>query len=150
MFSMNSPYGHSKLPGAEGTGIATVKCAISKDTADAAVIFTVPAGAGRVRLNRAYWQNTTAWTGGTNSAIGLSSSNADYNTKGDLLGGAGGNVAAALGAGYKGGTVGAEMGSNLVVVLKPGDTIRFDRIVDAFTAGAGFAMLEFVAVEDDS
>lgn len=150
MFALNSPYGHSKLPGAEGVGSCTVRVAINKDLADGAVLYTVPEGLGRVRLAKAYARNTTAWSGGASSTIGLSSSNAAYNTKGDLWGGAAGNAAAALGTGYQGGTVGAKLANNLVAVLEPGDTVLFDRITSAFTAGAGFAFLEFQAVEDDS
>lgn len=141
-----SQQGHSSLPDAKGQGTATVKVAISKDTTDAAVLYTVPAG-HRLRLSRSYWHVTTPWTGGSSSAIGLSSSNAAYNTKGDLLGGASGDVLAGLTAGFKG-TAGAEVGANAPVILEPGDTVLFDRITSAFTAGAGFAVLEFTAVEE--
>jgi hypothetical protein len=111
---------------------------VTFNTADAAVLYTVPAGV-RVSVERAFWEPTTSWTGGTASAIGVSSSNTNYTTKGDLLGGATGDVAAGLvstGAPFKG-TIGAKAATQGVIVLVAGDTIRFDRITSAFTAGAG-------------
>jgi hypothetical protein len=148
MQSLTSPHGHAKVTSAAGAGIVTLKLACSYTTADAAVLFTVPAG-HNLRVNRVYWNNTTAWTGGTNSAIGASSSNASYATKGDLQGGAGGDLTAAMGAGIKpGSAAGAAFGSNGVVVLVPGDTIRFDRIASVYTAGAGYLMVECVEVGD--
>lgn len=116
-----------------------LKLAVGFAKADAAVLYTVPVGF-TLQLGVPWWEVTTSWTGGTNSAIGLSSSNAGLSTKGDLLGGAGGDVAATIvstGALAKG-TVGAQIGKP-PAVLQAGDTIRFDRVVDAFTAGAGFA-----------
>lgn len=138
--------GHSSLPSAQGQGAVTVKVAVSKDNADADVIYTIPAG-HRLRLARSYWHVTTPFTGGASSAIGVSSSNAAYATKGDILGGASGDVLAGLTAGFKG-TAGAKMGANAPVILEPGDTLKFDRITSAFTAGAGYAVFEFVAVEE--
>lgn len=134
--------GHSSLPSATGQGAVTVKVAISKDTADGDVLYTVPAR-HRLALVMAFWHITTGFTGGASSAIGLDSSNAAYNTPGDLLGGASGDVAAGLTAGFKG-TVGAKR----VVVLEPGDTVRFQKITSAFTLGAGFAVMIFVPVEE--
>ena len=118
-------------------GASTLQLAATFATADAAVLFTVPADT-RLLIGRVLWEVTTAWTGGTSSAIGLSSSNAAYNTKGDLLGGATCDVLAGLTAGFKG-TVGAKLASDGVVVLIAGDTIRFDRITSVFTAGVGIA-----------
>jgi len=117
----------------QGDAILTIPVDFNK--ADAAVLYTVPTGL-RLQVTRCFWEVTTPWTGGTSSAIGLSSSNANYNTKGDLLGGASGDVAAGLTAGFKG-TNGAKTASQGIVVLVAGDTIRFDRITSAFTAGAG-------------
>jgi len=148
MQSLTSPHGHSKIPSAEGTGIAVLKLAISHETADGAVLYTVPAG-HYLRLNRAWWNVQADFTGGASSAIGLDSSNTAYATAGDLLGGASGDVAAALTAGQRGGTVGAKMSGNQVVILEPGDTVRFQRITSAFTAGSGYAMLEVVEVGDN-
>lgn len=150
MQSLVSPHGHGKVTGLNGTGIGVLKLAISKDTADAEVLFTVPDG-HYLRVNRSWWNVQTGFTGGASSAIGLSSSNSAYSTKGDLLGGASGDVAATLvatGGGQKGGTIGAKFGSNGVVVLGPGDTIKFDRITSAFTVGAGYAMVEVTEVGD--
>jgi hypothetical protein len=114
-----------------------IKLPVDFTLADAAVLLTVPVGF-RLQPTRPFWENTIAWTGGASSAIGLSSSNAAYNTKGDLLGGAGGDLTAAMGVGFKGG-VGTKIASLGLVVLVAGDTVRFDRVVSAYTAGAGFA-----------
>jgi hypothetical protein len=87
-----------------------------------------------------YWEVTTGFTGGSSSAIGISSSNSTgHTTKGDLLGGSGGDVAATLVAGYPSGTIGADIAAGLMMVAA--DTVRFDRITSAFTAGAGAAHL---------
>jgi hypothetical protein len=121
-----------------------LKLAIAFGTADAAALFTVPTGF-IVRFGRLFWEVTTSFTGGASSAIGVSSTNANFNTKGDLLGAAGGDVAATLvstGSPYKGGTLGAKYGSNGIVVLVAGDVLRYDRITSAFTAGVGFVHAE--------
>lgn len=113
-----------------------ITAAVTKDTADAAVIYTVPTGF-RLLLDVPFHNVTTSWTGGSSSAIGCSSSNAGLSTKGDLLGGAGGDVAAGLlstGA-YAKGTVGAKIGKPGAVLIA-GETVIFDRITSAFTAGA--------------
>lgn len=113
---------------------------IAFGTANNAVLYTVPTGV-RLYVHRAIWEVTTGFTGGTSSAIGLSSSNTGYNTAGDILGGASGDVAATLVDGITGGTIGAKFGSNGVIVLNAADTVKFNRITSAFTAGAGFAHL---------
>lgn len=115
-----------------------LKLAVGFGTADAAVLFTVPAGM-RFWVLRAGWEVTTAFTGGTSATIGLSSSATQHSTKGDLQGGAAGDALAALTQGFRGGTVGADLANNGLVLLIAGDTIRFDRITSAFGAGAGFA-----------
>ena len=114
-----------------------LKLPIGFATADAAVLFKTPADV-RLYIERLFWEVTTAFTGGTSAAIGVSSSATGFTTKGDLLGGTGGDVLATLTAGVKGGTIGADFGSNGIVVLPGGSTVRFDRVTDAFTAGAGF------------
>ncbi len=115
-----------------------LKLAIGFATADAAVLMTVPVGF-RLALARLWWEITTGFSGGTDSAIGVSSGTAPHNTKGDLLGGAGGDLAATLVAGACiPGTVGADFASNGQPFLAASTTLRFDRIVDAYTAGAGF------------
>lgn len=148
MQSLLSSHGHGKVTGLNGTGCGVLKFAISYATADNAVLFTVPDG-HCLRINRAWWNVQTGFTGGTSSAIGVSSSNASYATAGDILGGASGDLTATLGtAGQKGGTIGAKFGSNGVVVLGPGDTLKFNRIASAYTAGAGYLMVEVVEVGD--
>ncbi len=120
-----------------GSGRFTLTLPVTFANTDAQVLYTVPSGL-RVSLERAFWEVLVSWTGGASSAIGLSSSNANYNTKGDLLGGASGDVAAGLlstGNPFKG-TVGTKAATQGIIVLVAGDTIRFDRIVSAFTAGS--------------
>lgn len=120
-------------------GAVDVKLAISFVTADAAVLATLPTNSALL-VHRGYWENTVAYTGGTASAIGLSSSQSPHNVKGDLHGGAGGDIAATLIAGsYVEGTAGADIAAG--VVLRDGSTLRFDRITSVFTTGAGFAHL---------
>jgi hypothetical protein len=120
-----------------------LKLPIGFALADGAVLYTIPSlpsGIAAVELVAFYWEITTSFTGGASSAIGVSSSNASYSTNGDLLGGATGDVAATLvstGVKYKGGTIGAKYGSNGKVILVAGDTIIYNRITSAFTAGAG-------------
>jgi hypothetical protein len=142
-----SPYGHPQgKMAADGTwernlpARFALKLPVAFGTADAAALYTVPADK-RMHIERTFWEVTTAFTGGSSSAIGVSSDQAPHETKGDLLGGASGDVLAGLTAGVKSGTIGASFGSNGVVVLEPGSVIRFDRITSAFTAGAGFVHL---------
>ena len=107
-------------------------------TADAATLYTMPVGAN-MRLVPGYWEVTTGFTGGSSSAIGLSSDQSGHSTKGDLLGGSGGDVTATLGsaADYIEGTIGADIAAG--VILKAGKLVRFDRITSVYTAGAGYA-----------
>lgn len=139
-----SPYDHPQgTMAADGTWSRNIsanfalKLAVAYTTADAAVLLTVPTGK-RLLLERIFWEVITGFSGGSSSAIGLSSSQTGYTTKGDLLGGASGDVAATLVAGVKGGTLGADFGSNGIILLEPASTIRFDRITSVFTAGAGY------------
>lgn len=113
---------------------------ISAALADAAVLATLPAGCF-LQLARSYWEVLADWTGGSSSAIGASSSQAPHNTKGDILGGAAGDVAATLvaSAGRLLGTVGADVAAG--ILLKPTATIRYDEITSAFTAGSGYVHL---------
>lgn len=118
-----------------------LKVAVTFATADAAVLFTVPVGF-KMRVTRAFWEVTVGWTGGASSAIGMSSSNAAYNTRGDIEGGAGGDLAALLITASPGpyvGAAGTKVGGTVPVILVAGDVLRFDRIVSAFTAGAAAA-----------
>lgn len=107
--------------------------------ADASVLWTVPTGF-IVQIGVPYWHITTTFAGGSSSAIGLSSSNAGCSTKGDLLGGASGDVTATLvstGAWAKG-TVGAKIGKP-AVTLVAADAIRYDQITSTYTSGVGVA-----------
>ena len=146
LHSSVSPFGHAQ--GKQdangnwtvvGSNAVALKLPIAHDTADGAALYTVPEDA-RLLIEQAFWEVTTPFTGGASSAIGLSSSAAPHDTKGDLLGGASGDVAAALTAGVAEGTPGASFsGAPGIVLLEAGATIRLDRVTSAFTAGAGFA-----------
>jgi len=114
---------------------------ITYATADAAVLATLPTGA-QMKITDIYWEITADFTGGSSSAIGVSSAKTGFSTKGDLLGGAAGDVAATITAALSpaAGTAGAKMDSLAEVraaMFKATDTIRFDRITSAFTAGTG-------------
>lgn len=117
-------------------------------TADAAVLFTVPTGMMMRLTGMPFWDVTTLFAGGSSSAIGVSSSNVTgYTVKGDILGGAAGDVEATLVAGRIPGTAGDEftdadtantsLAEIQTLLFNAGDTIRFDRITSAFTSGAG-------------
>jgi len=117
--------------------LADLVLPITFATADAAVLLTVPTGAA-IKLVDAWWEVTGAWTGGTSSAIGVSSDNGDLSTKGDILGGAGGDLLAGLVVGEFQGTTGAvDLATNPIAGLVATEIVRFDRIVSAFTAGTG-------------
>ena len=120
-------------------GTIDLSLPVTFETADGAVLFTVPAGA-RLILGRGYWDVTTGFTGGSSSAIGIAGP-APHDTAGDLLGGSSGDVAATLTVGVKLGTIGTDTAAG--VMLKAGDTVTFERITSAFAAGAGRA--RFVA-----
>lgn len=134
--------------------VFNLKLAIGFGTADAAVLATLPTALSgpkntttlRYRLISAHWETTTSWTGGASSSIGLSSgTNALFNTKGDLL--AATLAAALVSAAPFSTTSGTKFGNNGgVIVLNATDTIRFDQVVSTFTAGAGFAHLNFQLV----
>ncbi len=117
-----------------------MKIAIAFGTADAATLFTVPTGF-TLRLQEPFFEITADWTGGSSSAIGISSADAPHSTQGDLLGGAAGTVAAEITAAikYTGENRGVSFtAAPFMAVLVATDTIRFDRITSAFTAGTGF------------
>lgn len=121
-------------------GSALFVLPITYATADAAVLLTVPTGCF-MYLHELYWSVSTDFTGGSSSAIGVSSNKTNFTTKGDLLGGASGNVAATLVTSTTPilGTIGAGFDTlaKRRVVFGPGETIRFDRITSVFTAGVG-------------
>lgn len=140
-----SPYGFAQVH-AEGTNsyvhnggeTVYIRAPIAAATADAEVLYTVPANLS-ISIQSVLWEVTTAFTGGASSAIGLSSSLAPHETKGDVHGGAAGDVLATLTVGFKRGTQGLSFtAAPNSVVLTAGATIRFDRITSAFTAGAGY------------
>jgi hypothetical protein len=117
------------------------KLAIGFGTADAAALLTMPENMIARIVGFPYWENSVAWSGGASSAIGVSATRV-ATTKGDLLGGASGDVAAGLGAGVKVGTIGPKFDTLAewqALLLVEGDSLRFDRITSVFTAGAGYA-----------
>lgn len=122
-----------------GAAAVAIKLEVNKDTADGAVLYTVPPDA-RLFIEQTFWEVTTPFTGGSSSTIGLSSNAAPHDTKGDLLGGASGDTAAKLTAGIQEGTPGVSFsGPPGIVILEAGQQIRLDRVASQFAAGAGFA-----------
>lgn len=120
----------------------TMKLPIAFGTADNAVLFTCPAGFALRLTGLPYWDVVVGFTGGAASAIGVDASNTGYTTKGDLLGGATGDVAATLVAGAIPGTIGPKLDTLAEIqayLVKAADEIHFGRITSAFTAGSGFA-----------
>ena len=108
-------------------------------TADATALLTLQAGQ-QIRLWDLYWEIAADMTGGSSSAIGVSSNKTGYSTKGDLLGGASGDVAASLTLALSPtvGTIGAKVdGDDARAIFIEANTIRFDRITSAFAAGSG-------------
>lgn len=122
-------------------GRTTLYLPFSYATADGATLLTVPTGCV-LKLDSAHWKITTAMTGGASSAIGVAATGAA--TAGDILGGAGGDVEATLTAGTKAGTIGTLMDSDAELharILVATNTVTFERITSAFTAGAGYVGL---------
>lgn len=122
-------------------GAARLVLPFTYATADATALLTVPDGC-LLLLRKLFWTIDADLTGGSSSAIGVSSAKTGFTTKGDLLGGASGDVAASLTAALSpaNGTIGPKMDSVAelhAALFKAGDTIRFDRITSAFTAGSG-------------
>lgn len=109
------------------------------NNADASTLFTVPVGC-RLHPVDSWWDVTTSWTGGSSSAIGVSTSVSGFSTKGDILGGASGDVAATLvsSATRMTGTIGAKMATRTLgrLIMIAADVFRFDQITSTFTAGA--------------
>ena len=118
-----------------------LKLPIDYTLADAAALLTVPEQMALRLVGMPFWEITTGFTGGTASAIGVSSDSI-ATTKGDLLGGAAGQLTAVIGtAGVKPGTIGPLIDTPAEVqafVLIAGKIIRFDRIASVYTAGVGF------------
>lgn len=126
-------------------GAVDLRIPITFATADTTAILTMQAGQ-RLAVERLCWEVTADFTGGTASAIGCSSSvnrGTDFTAKGDLLGGATGDVLAGLTAalGFTAGTIGTDMDTltkTRRLMLVAADTVKFDRITSAFTAGTGY------------
>lgn len=118
-----------------------LKLPIDYTIADAVALLTVPEQMCLRLTGLPFWEVVTGFTGGTSSAIGISSDSI-ATTKGDLLGGAGGQLTAVLGtAGVKPGTIGPLIDTPAEVqafLLIAGKIFRFDRIASVYTAGAGF------------
>lgn len=125
-------------------GPAILALPIGFATADATALLTLSASSVVEPKNFA-WKVTTGFTGGSASAIGVSSGTATgYTTKGNFLGAAAGDVTATLGtAGTKYGTAGSTWDTiaHQRLLLQSADTIRFDRITSIYTAGAGFVLV---------
>ena len=124
-------------------GLHVLEMPIAFGTLDAAILLTMQAGSLMLPVEF-FWKVSADFTGGAASTIGLSSSTkSGATTKGDLLGGAAGDVAATLVASAVTplGTIGTTWATiaNRRKLWIPTDTLRFDRITSAFTAGSGFA-----------
>jgi hypothetical protein len=132
--------------GLRAQGAVRLVLPITFATADTTVLATLPTGA-QMKIENMHWEITADFTGGASSAIGVSSNKTGFSTKGDLLGGAAGDVAATITAALSpaAGTAGAKMDSLAEVRaanFKAADTIRFDRITSAFAAGTGNVVVE--------
>ncbi len=119
--------------------VVDIALPVSSATADAAVLYTVPAGF-RLQLAVPFWSVSVTFTTATAGAAGLKSSNAGLATAGDILGGSTGDLVATLvstGA-YAKGTVGTKINTP-PAVLSAADTIIYNRIAGSYTAGTGIA-----------
>ncbi len=129
------------------TGAVDLAFPIAFGTADAAVLYAMPVGA-RLLVQEFWWEVTTSFAGGSSSAIGVSSNKTvptSWVGKGDLLGGATGDVAATLVATAPDDIVAGTVGTDFDTIAKrrgaiwvATDNFIFDRITSAFTSGAGF------------
>ena len=146
-----SPYGYTQVH-AEGSNSYVhnggenlyLRLPIAATNADGDVLFTVPANLN-IWIRAAFWEVTTAFTGGSSSAIGVSSSLSPHDAAGDIHGGAAGDVLATLTVGFKRGTQGLSFtAAPNTVVLTAGATIKFNRVTSAFTAGDGYLHLDCV------
>lgn len=124
-----------------------MKVPLSYANSDGDALETIPAGFALRLTGQPYWEVTTGFTGGSSSAIGISTNITGYEAGGDILGGASGDVAATLVAGDTPGTIGDELGDQVgfhALLLEAASEIQFDAITSAFTAGAGFVCLPVV------
>lgn len=118
-----------------GGALGHLKIPFTFATADAAVLFAIPAGL-KIEIGKVFWETTVTFAGGASSKIGLKSSNAAYNTAGDLLGGSSGDGTLASTTPYSG-TIGTKIAAGPVVLIAA-DTVIFNRMTSAFTSGSGF------------
>lgn len=126
-----------------------LKLPVDYTMADGDAILTVPADMVLRLAAFPFWEVTTGFTGGSSSAIGISTSISGYDTKGDILGGASGDVAATLVAGIAAGTLGGELDDNVgfqALAFEAADELQFDRITSVFTAGAGYVCVPVAIV----
>lgn len=137
-------------------GAGKFELAFTFATADAAVLLTMQAGQ-ELAVERVLWRISADMTGGAASAIGVSSNKTtptNWSTKGDVHGGAAGDVAATLVAsgGLIAGTIGADMDTltkTRGLILRSTDTLKFDRITSAFTAGSGAVVVVGTLMRND-
>lgn len=126
-------------------GAFTVRVPIAFGMADGATILTVPTGYVLRLTGLPFWDVTTGWTGGSSSTIGVASTHTGYSTAGDILGGAAGDATAVLGtAGVKAGTIGPKLDTLTEIqafFLDAGESLTYEEITSAYTAGAGFVCL---------
>lgn len=118
-----------------------MKVPISFANTDNQAIETMPEGFALRLGGFPYWEITTPFAGGTASAIGISTSVTGYDTEGDILGGATGDTTAVESAGIAAGTLGGELDDHVgfqALLLEEGQAFRYNRIVDAYTSGAGY------------
>ena len=118
------------------TGYVDLAMAIAHGTADAAVLATLPTGASSCRAATGRSPRASRAAARRPSA---STPRSRVTTAGDVLGGSGGDVTALLPGplGIKEATIGADVAAGMV--LRAAETIKFNRITNGFTAGAGYA-----------
>jgi hypothetical protein len=123
---------------------AILRLPIAFGDADHDAILTVPAGFVMRLIGLPFWEITTGFAGGSSSAIGIATDITGYDTAGDILGGAAGDVAATLVAGIIPGTIGPKLDTEAerqALVFQGGDLVTYEEITSAFTSGAGFVCL---------
>jgi hypothetical protein len=118
-----------------------MKIPISYANTDGEVIELIPEGFVLRMTAHPWWEITASFTGGSSSAIGVSTNISGYTTAGDIIGGATGDLAATLDAGLNGGTIGGELDDQAgfhALLFVEGSEFQFDAITSAFTAGTGY------------
>lgn len=121
------------------------KVPIAYTNTNGQAIWVIPAGFVLRLAGQPYWEIVTPFSGGSSSAIGLSTNITNLTTGGDLLGGASGDTTAVESAGVAAGTVGGGSATELHgLLMVAGTEIQFDRITSAYTAGAGFARIPVI------